>query len=453
MTCDCDRRFPKIIDVTVVHYSGNLGLHDQFLALTWVRDNILQFGGDPGNVTLMGESAGAMSAFCHLVSPTSAGLFHRVISLSGTWTNALMHNDRRPRTYALALALKLGYSGDREDSDTLLTFLQSKSARKIIKASTMFKDWDYAFPMPWVPVIDNYAQDPFLPDKFSVLVEKGKFNKVPVMVGLCQDEGYIMTAPYYKDRKRWELLTRQWDMWAPLLFLGRERELITDKDRDAVREIARFYFGENNDMAELPRTEENLRLLGRIYSMAYFFSGADQDTKLLKKAGAEVYNFVLSQPPNFTLMDLFRLSFPQMIYMFSARAFGHNPYPPVQGVCHGDDLIYLFPMTPFPETVVSEDQKRVRQQLLDIVSSFSRSSRPTYDDDSDGLARPLPSLSLEFGLTQYFDLGASPVSRTDQDMRRELELWLTAVTKAGRDTRDLEDRLPEALYSKIACQR
>ena len=81
----------------------------------------------------MGESAGAMSAFCHLVSPASAGLFHRVIALSGTWANALMHNDRRPRTYALALALKLGYSGDKEDSHSLLTFLQTKSARKIIK--------------------------------------------------------------------------------------------------------------------------------------------------------------------------------------------------------------------------------------------------------------------------------------------------------------------------------
>ena len=101
----------------------------------------------------MGESAGAMSAFCHLVSPASDGLFHRVIALSGTMTNVLMHNDRRPRTYALALSLKLGYCGDREDSDKMLTFLQTRSALEIIKASVMFKDWDYAFPMPWVPVV------------------------------------------------------------------------------------------------------------------------------------------------------------------------------------------------------------------------------------------------------------------------------------------------------------
>ena len=57
---------------------GNLGLHDQYLALLWVRDNIADYGGDPANVTLMGESAGAMSAMLHTVSPVSRGLFHKV---------------------------------------------------------------------------------------------------------------------------------------------------------------------------------------------------------------------------------------------------------------------------------------------------------------------------------------------------------------------------------------
>ena len=53
-------------------------MHDQVLALEWVQKNISAFGGDPKNVTLMGESAGAMSCFMHLVSPLSKGLFHKV---------------------------------------------------------------------------------------------------------------------------------------------------------------------------------------------------------------------------------------------------------------------------------------------------------------------------------------------------------------------------------------
>ena len=57
---------------------GNQGLHDQVMALQWVKSHIANFGGDPKNVTLMGESAGGMSSFLHLVSPLSRGLFHRV---------------------------------------------------------------------------------------------------------------------------------------------------------------------------------------------------------------------------------------------------------------------------------------------------------------------------------------------------------------------------------------
>jgi len=63
--------------------SGNYGLLDQLAALAWVKRNIAQFGGDPDNVTLFGESAGAIDAARLMVSPLSAGMFRRVISESG----------------------------------------------------------------------------------------------------------------------------------------------------------------------------------------------------------------------------------------------------------------------------------------------------------------------------------------------------------------------------------
>ncbi|MEV6622473.1 carboxylesterase family protein [Amycolatopsis sp. NPDC051106] len=61
----------------------NLGLRDQLAALRWVRENIAAFGGDPANITLFGESAGAISVACLLGSPLSAGLFRRAIVQSG----------------------------------------------------------------------------------------------------------------------------------------------------------------------------------------------------------------------------------------------------------------------------------------------------------------------------------------------------------------------------------
>ncbi len=62
---------------------GNYGLADQQAALRWVRDNVAAFGGDPGKVTIAGESAGAMSVCDHLVAPESAGLFRAAIMQSG----------------------------------------------------------------------------------------------------------------------------------------------------------------------------------------------------------------------------------------------------------------------------------------------------------------------------------------------------------------------------------
>ena len=298
---------------------GNLGLHDQFLALCWVRDNIARFGGDPHNVTLLGESAGAMSAVCQLVSPVSRGLYHRVIALSGSQASAIMHNDRAPRSYALALALKLGYSGDQTDNKSLLTFLQSLPAVDIVKASIMFKDWDYANPMPWTPTLDTFASQPFLPLAFPEAVREGRFSDVPVIFGLCKDEGLILSAPFYKTKQRWEVLRTDWTNWAPLIFFGRERELTSDADREAAAEVGRYYFGEHTDISQLPSDDQTLSKLTRIYSMSYFYSGVQHDATVLAEAGARVHVFVLSHPPAFSLMDMFRLNLKQLLCMFSLR--------------------------------------------------------------------------------------------------------------------------------------
>ena len=64
--------------------SGNYGLLDQIAALRWVRDNVARFGGDPGNVTIFGQSAGATDIGVLMTSPLAKGLFHRAIAESGT---------------------------------------------------------------------------------------------------------------------------------------------------------------------------------------------------------------------------------------------------------------------------------------------------------------------------------------------------------------------------------
>ncbi len=81
---------PELTAESPHHASGNYGLMDQAAALRWVRDNISQFGGDPGNVTLFGQSAGSMDVLALMTTPLAHGLFHRAIAESGptlySWT-------------------------------------------------------------------------------------------------------------------------------------------------------------------------------------------------------------------------------------------------------------------------------------------------------------------------------------------------------------------------------
>ena len=86
-----------------------------------------------------------------------------------------------------------------------------------------------------MPAPDPHHPVPLLPEPWRQAVQAGRLHRVPVLAGLCRDEGLILAAAFHRDRRQWQLLSEDWKTWAPVLFFGRERELITAADRQAVQ--------------------------------------------------------------------------------------------------------------------------------------------------------------------------------------------------------------------------
>jgi len=177
---------------------GNQGLLDQHRVLEWVRDNIASFGGNPSNVTIFGESAGATDVCYHVASPLDRGLFHRAISESGGCTIAVGGRDPTPGEPALQAGMqafassKLG-CGDSADAGQLAC-LRAKTVDQLLIAApqpdltsgTGLTGWVF------IPVVDGT----FLPASARSRYDAQDIARVPYLLGTNSDEGtlFLLTA-------------------------------------------------------------------------------------------------------------------------------------------------------------------------------------------------------------------------------------------------------------------
>ena len=165
--------------------SGNYGILDHVATLEWVRDNVAAFGGDPGNVTIFGQSAGSWSVCVLQASPLAKGLFHKGIGHSGGCfgaPRAHLATTGGPATAVsghdagLAVAARLGVEGEGADAAAALRAAGPEAVLEAGRGTGV--------------VVDGWV----LPDLPSAIFAAGEQNDVPVIVGSMSDEGSTLYA-------------------------------------------------------------------------------------------------------------------------------------------------------------------------------------------------------------------------------------------------------------------
>jgi para-nitrobenzyl esterase len=183
---------PELTAASPHHASGNQALSDAIAALKWVKANIAQFGGDPDNVTIFGQSAGACISAALVGSPVAKGLFSKAISESGAWaglTAAKMVTREQAEQRTVAAMDKAGVHSLAE-----LQALPADQVAKLGRAQGIIVDG-------WI-----------VPEDESVTFAQGRQNKVDVLLGSNGNEGGSfafgppMTAAKWKESapQRWK---------------------------------------------------------------------------------------------------------------------------------------------------------------------------------------------------------------------------------------------------------
>jgi len=202
-----------------VQDSGNYGTLDVIRALEWTRDNAAAFGGDPDNVTVFGESAGAFDTLAMMASPLAEGLFHRAISQSGGFSPTPMREARETvdngghpfsaREIVNRLLVADGTVSNRDAAQRIQEDMSTSELRDYLYRQSLddiFALWDSGgFGMIDVP--DNFGDGHVLPNLSTaeIFSNPDNHNVVPVILGTNRDEPALFMAqnPEFVDYFLW----------------------------------------------------------------------------------------------------------------------------------------------------------------------------------------------------------------------------------------------------------
>ncbi|KAK5647706.1 hypothetical protein RI129_002598 [Pyrocoelia pectoralis] len=351
---------------------GNAGLKDQVMALKWIQENIAHFGGDPDNVTIFGNSAGAASVCLLMLSPLATGLFHKAIVQSGT---AIASWAKGKRTLS---ALKIALNMDTTEKE-MFKMLQEMSLDEIMQLQFKIPEVKHcryrdctvyaSFDRPFGPVIESPAlNSSFLAEDPLKILASGNYNHVPIITGYTSREGIftnffnkVFECPNHGDP-----IVTDFEEEIPNTFDIRRGSTFS---KEFARKIKAYYFG-NEESSETSRNQFYLLQGDHLFVWPLYFSLR----YLLDFSSKSIYLYRLSAVTELNLLKkLTGVTHPGNTIAFLINEI-HLIF--IVGACHADELGYLFtnntttPLAPF-----SIELKTVRR-VIKLWANFARTGNP-----------------------------------------------------------------------------